>query len=284
MDQQQLNEQKNKKIHHALRSINGGLAPGFLELIAEEPLLIRIDEKPYSVVMRTPGEEAFHAVGFCLGEGIIDAPDDLDIVGYDEHLDPNVIDIWLQPERRKKIPRVLRRRSFVSQTSCGICGKQLIEDLYQKLSPAENGLEIDLDRIFDCINMLSERQRYYQTTRGSHAALVLDDQLRAIAFAEDIGRHNALDKAIGKALMDGQLPNAKILVLSSRNSYELVQKAARAQLQMMISYSRPTDLAVEMAKALNMTLVFPDKGSELAIVCGDIRVKTTNSNVAYHMM
>jgi FdhD protein len=260
------------------------LEPDSLELIAEEPLSIRIDEKPYAVVMRTPGEELFHAVGFCLGEGIIDSRDDLGNVGYDEFADPNVIDIWLRPERREKIPDILRRRSFVSQSSCGICGKQLIEDLHQSLIPVENSLQVDIDRIFNCINMLSEKQKYYRTTRGSHAALTLDDRLKAISFAEDIGRHNALDKAVGGAVMTGQLANAKILVLSSRNSLELMQKAARAQLQMVISYSRPTDLAVEMAKTLNMTLVFPANGSELAIVCGETRIGTSNARVAYHFM
>jgi FdhD protein len=260
------------------------LNPDPLELIAEEPFLIRIDGKPYSVVMRTPGEELFHATGFCLGEGILESPDDIDTVGYDECLDPNVIDIWLTPERRKKIPDVLRRRSFISETSCGICGKQLIEDVYQKVTPVENGLEVDIGSIFDCINTLSRKQKHYQTTRGSHAALIFDDQLRAIAFAEDVGRHNALDKAIGKALMNRQLPNANILILSSRTSHELVQKAARAHIPMIVSHSRPTALAVEMAKTLNITLVFPDKGSELVVVCGEKRISTARSEVAYRRM
>jgi FdhD protein len=249
-------------------------------LIAEEPLLIRIDGKPYSVLMRTPGEELFHAAGFCLGEGVIDSANDFNSVGYDEHLDSNVIDVRLKPERSKKIRDVLQRMNSISQTSSGICGKRLIEDLYQKLTPAKDGPEIDVDRIFDCINALSEKQKYYQTTRGSHAALILDDQLQAIAFAEDVGRHNALDKAIGRALMEGHLSNASILILSSRNSHELVQKAARARLSIVISHSRPTALAVEVAKALNMTLGFRDEESELVIVCGESRIKTKNSEGA----
>ena len=104
--------------------------------------------------------------------------------------------------------------------------------------------------------------------------------MEAIAFAEDVGRHNALDKAIGKALMGGQLSSANILILSSRTSHELVQKAARAHLPLIISQSRPTALAVEMAKDLNMTLGFPDKESELVIVCGENRIKTKNSKFA----
>ena len=114
---------------------------------------------------------------------------------------------------------------------------------------------------------------HYRTSRGSHAALIVGERLEPIAMAEDVGRHNALDKAVGKAMMNGALSRGRILVMSSRTSHELVQKAARARLQVMISHSRPTTLAVEMAKALNMTLVFPSNGSELVVVCGEERIK-----------
>ena len=244
----------------------------FHELIGEEPLLIRIDEKPYLVVMRTPGEEVFHAAGFCLGEGIVDSPDDFMTIGYCKDLDPNVIDIRLQPERRGKVRNLLERRGFVSQTSCGICGKEMIKDLYQVLTPAENGLKIEINSIFDCINKLPENQKYYKKTRGSHAAMIFDNQLEIISFAEDVGRHNALDKAIGKGFINRKLHEAAILILSSRISYELVQKAARAHLPIMISKSRPTALAAEMGKALNMTLACAGKNSEFILVCGENRI------------
>ena len=243
-----------------------------LELIGEEPFLINIDEKPYSVVMRTPGEEIFHAAGFCLGEGIAGSSDDFKTMGYDKDLDPNIIDIWLTSERKKKIHDILERKIFVSQTSCGICGKEMVRDLYQKITPAKDGFTVEIGSVFDCINKLSENQNYYQSTRGSHAAIIFDSQLEKLSFAEDVGRHNALDKAIGKALMNKQLSKAKILVLSSRISYELIQKSARAQIPVMISNSRPTALAVEMGKSLNMTLAFPVKESELIIVCGEERI------------
>lgn len=236
--------------------------------------MIRIDGKPYSVVMRTPGEELFHAAGFCLGEGIADSPDDFVTMGYCKDLDPNVIDIRLKPERREKISDLLERRGFVSQTSCGICGKEMVKDLHQIIAPAENGFEVEISRIFDCIKKLSERQDYYQRTRGSHAAIIFNDQLEVISFAEDVGRHNALDKAIGKAFINRELSKASILVLSSRVSYELIQKAARARLPMMISHSRPTALAAEMGQALNMTLAFLADDSELTVVCGEKRIMT----------
>jgi len=244
-----------------------------IELISEEPFLIRIDDKPYSVVMRTPGEEVFHAAGFCLGEGIVNSPDDFNTIGYDQHQDPNVIDIWLKPERHNKIFDRLERKFFVSQTSCGICGKELFKDLQQILMPLEIYFEVGLDSLIKCRNQLSKNQKFYQTTRGSHAALLFDEDLKEIAFAEDVGRHNALDKAIGQAFLNKKLSNARILSLSSRTSYELVQKAARAHLPVIISDSRPTSLAVEMGKALNITMTYPAKESELVIVCGQNRIK-----------
>ncbi|MDZ7582004.1 MAG: formate dehydrogenase accessory sulfurtransferase FdhD [Deltaproteobacteria bacterium] len=263
---------RNTETYRVVRCKKGVCRSGFHELIGEEPLLIRIDENPYAVVMRTPGEEIFHAAGFCLGEGLADSPDDFLTIGFCKDLDPNVIEIKLKPERREKIKDIIERRSFVSQTSCGLCGKELVKDLFQVLTPAENGFRVDVNRLFDCIGRLSENQKYYQRTRGSHAAIIFNRQLEMISFAEDVGRHNALDKAIGKVFLSGKLPEAVILILSSRISYELVQKAARARLPIMISMSRPTALAAEMGQALNMTLACADKESELILVCGESRI------------
>jgi len=272
-EQDQLNGSgKDTEPYQVTRFKEGICRTGSHELIGEEPLLIRIDGKPYSVVMRTPGEELFHAAGFCLGEGIADTPDDFLTIGYCKDLDPNVIDIRIKPERRQKICHLLERRGFVSQTSCGICGKEMLRDLYQILTPAENGFRVEINRIFDCIKKLSENQKYYQTTRASHAAILFDTQLKVTSFSEDVGRHNALDKAIGQAFINGKLSEAVIVILSSRISYELVQKAARAHLPIMISKSRPTALAAEMGLALNMTLACVDKESELIFVCGQNRI------------
>jgi len=272
-ESRQLSTEKITRFYQAQRTRNGICDTHTIELIGEEPLLIRIDDKPYSVLMRTPGEEHYFAAGFCLAEGIADSPDDFETIGYDEAEDPNVIDIWLKPERREKIPDILGRRAFVSQTSCGICGKEMIKDLYQKVTIAEDGFEIEIERLIECVNKLSEEQSHYQTTRGSHAALIYNDQLEIVSFAEDVGRHNALDKAIGKAFLNGQLSQGRMLVLSSRISYELVQKAARAHLPIMISHSRPTTLAVEMGLALNITIAFCPDESELTIVCNEHRIK-----------
>jgi len=263
---------KNTESFNVTRFKSGASRTDSHEFIGEEPLLIRIDEKPYSVVMRTPGEEMFHAAGFCLGEGIVSSLDDFTTIGYCEDLDPNVIDIRLKPERREKILDILDRRSFVSQTSCGICGKEMLKDLYQRLTPAENGFQVDVSQIHDCIRKLPKHQKYYQKTRASHAAMIFDEALEKISFAEDVGRHNALDKAIGEAFLNRRLSDAAMAVLSSRISYELVQKAARAHLPILIGMSRPTALAAEMGKTLNMTLACMGKASELIVICGENRI------------
>ncbi len=263
---------ENTEFYQVIRCEEENCRPDLLEFIGEEPLLIRIDNEPYSVVMRTPGDEIFHAAGFCLGEGIADSIDDFTNIGYCKDLDPNVIDIRLTPKRRNRIKDILERRSFISQTSCGICGKQMVKDLTSVLVPVENGFKLGLNRIFDCIDQLSENQKYYPKTRGSHAALIFDNKLASISFAEDVGRHNALDKAIGRVFMEKTLPKASLLVMSSRISYELVQKAARARIQMIVSKSRPTALAVKMGRKLNMTLACAFGPAELIVVCGKDRV------------
>ncbi|MFZ3048872.1 MAG: formate dehydrogenase accessory sulfurtransferase FdhD [Desulfatirhabdiaceae bacterium] len=255
-----------------IRCENGFCRTSDHELILEEPLLIRVEGKPYSVVMRTPGEEIPHAAGFCLGEGLVDDMNDFATIGFCRDLDPNVVEVRLKPERREKVRDLLERRGFVSQTSCGICGKEMVKDLYQILIPAENNSVIAMNQIPACIDNLIKNQVYYQSTRGSHAAMLLDSRLDKLSFAEDVGRHNALDKAIGKLLLDGRLQNAVAGVVSSRISYELVQKVARAHIPIIISKSRPTALAVEMGKSLNMTLVCADKSSELIIFCGENRI------------
>ena len=256
-----------------VRYDQGELSRDGLELIVEEPLVIRIQESPYSVVMRTPGEELAHAAGFCLAEGLLDSSEDLLDLDYCRHLDPNVVDVWLKPERLEKVRGLLERRGFVSQTSCGICGKELLDDLHQIVRPLDSSFKLPVDGIFQCLEKLFSRQNFYQRTRGTHAALLFDRQLESLAFAEDVGRHNALDKVIGRALLDGSLGRAGPVVLSSRISFELVQKAARSRLPVMLSKSRPTALAVTMAQGLNMTLVCVYDEDKAEILCGEQRIE-----------
>lgn len=241
------------------------------ELIGEEPLSIHIEDQPYSVVMRTPGQEIFHVAGFCLAEGLVDRPEDFATIGYCDDMDPNIVTIKLQPERRKKVSALLERRGFISQTSCGICGKEMIKDLYQILTPITDGTRLSIPQAIACVDQLAQSQDLYERTHASHAVILFDSQREVLALAEDVGRHNALDKAIGKVFMGKQLAEARLAVLSSRISYELVQKAGRAHLPILISLSRPTALAVELGRTLNMTLACVQEKTGLLVFCGEER-------------
>ncbi len=253
-------------------------APGFKpdkttqRLIPEEPLSIRIDGKPYSVVMRTPGDELAHAAGFCLSEGIIDSAQDIETIGYCTEDNINVATVTLIPERRKAVSRILERKGFVSQTSCGICGKEIIDDICQVLFPIPISVGLTPHEIFECVDQLTHAQPLYAETRSAHAAMILDAEKKPLASAEDVGRHNALDKALGKALLAGSLGMAKIAVLSSRLSYELVQKAARGRIEIIVGISRPTALAIELAGKVGMTIACAKKNT-LMVFGGEHRIK-----------
>ncbi|MFC1890946.1 formate dehydrogenase accessory sulfurtransferase FdhD [Thermodesulfobacteriota bacterium] len=268
---EQITNKGNAESFSALRCQNGTCLEFKQELIGEEPLSINVEGKPYAVVMRTPGEEIPHVAGFCLGEGVVDFPDDFAAIGHCEDMDPNVVDVHLKPERIENVSVILDRRGYISQTSCGICGKELIEDICQSLEPIVTDEKINIKEAINCVARLQDSQELYGRTYGSHAVMILNKGLQVLATSEDVGRHNALDKSIGKVFMSRQLEHAYIAATTSRISYELVQKAARARLSIMISKSRPTALAVEMGKRLNMSLACIGKKSGLIILCGKER-------------
>jgi FdhD protein len=242
-------------------------------LIIEEPLSIRIEGSPYSVVMRTPGDEIPHVAGFCLAEGLVDTPEDIVTIGFCTEEGTNVATVTLTDERKDKVCELLDRKGFVSQTSCGICGKEVVNDLHQITSPVSNLLQVSIDQIRTCTDRLYSYQPIHKETRSAHAALIFDKNCEVMASAEDVGRHNALDKAIGKVFMDKNISDARFGLMSSRLSYELVQKAARAGLEMLVGISRPTSLGVDLAEAVNMTLACV-KGDDLMVFCGEDRFKS----------
>lgn len=245
----------------------GSVSPEDQALIAEEPLSIRIQGNPYSVVMRTPGDEKAHVAGFCLGEGLADGPGDITAIAFCDGVDTNVVTVTLAPARRKSIAGILDRREFVSQTSCGLCGKEIVSDLYQQVHPVMAETRVDPHGALACLQSLSDHQPIRHATRAAHAAAIFDDRFNLLAIAEDVGRHNALDKAIGMLFLDGRLDRAALLVLSSRISYELVQKAARARIPVVVAVSRPTTLAVDLAEALNITVACRAGSNGLNVFC-----------------
>jgi len=249
------------------------------KLLGEEPLSIRIEGNPYAVVMRTPGDEIAHVAGFCLTEGIIDSPDDLTSIGFCEDNDTNVVTVTLTPSRREKISDIMDRRGFISQTSCGLCGKELVKDLYQIIQPLGDRQPIEIKKALACLVALPDIQPLRMQTLASHAAAIYGSGPELLSVAEDVGRHNALDKAIGKILLGRRLDQAELLILSSRISYELVQKSARARIPIILAHSRPTALAVNLAASLNMTLAsMDDDDSGLYVFCGEQRLVSSSED------
>jgi len=204
----------------------------------------------------------------------VDRVGDFATLGYCEQMDPNVISVTLTPERRKKVAALLERRGYISQTSCGICGKELVKDLTQNMTPSTDIVKIDLTRLLERINddRLMDHQKLYRETNSAHGAVLFSSDLKVMGLGEDVGRHNALDKAIGRALLENKLPGTAIAALSSRISYELVQKAARAGIPIIVSMSRPTALAVDLSRKMNMTLACATKTGDLLILCGEERL------------
>ncbi len=231
---------------------------------------IRIQGNPYSVILRTPGDEIAHAAGFCLGEGIVDVKEDIEEIGFCGS-DANVVTVTLKSARIGEIPQFLERRNYISQTSCGLCGKEMVEDLEQAITPLPDGMEVDIHGAEQMLSTLSSHQPLRRETRSAHAAAIYSDDSRLLSIAEDAGRHNALDKAVGKLFLENGLDQAQILVLSSRISYELVQKASRARIPIILAMSRPTALAVELGSRLNMTLACLARGGGLIIFTGGQR-------------
>jgi len=225
-----------------------------MEMLDEEPLSIRIQGRPYAVIMRTPGDELAHAAGFCLAEGLADAPEDIVNLAACDGPDTNVVTVTLTPRRREQVAAHLDRRGYISQTGCGLCGKTLVDELFQALRPIDDTATVSPEAAEACLRRLDDFQPMRSRNQASHAAVIFDADCRPLVSMEDVGRHNALDKAIGRLFLDRRLHLAKLLVMSSRISYELVQKAARARIPIFMAYSRPTSLAVNLAASLNMTL------------------------------
>lgn len=236
-----------------------------VDLVREEPLSIRVAGKPYAVIMRTPGDEIAHAAGFCLSEGLVDTPSDFGSLAFCDGSDTNVVAVTLTSSRRQIVAGHLDRRGYISQTSCGICGKTVVDELSQQLTPPLPRPAPDFGETVGALLSLFSLQTLRDKTRATHGAALYSSGLELLAVAEDVGRHNALDKAIGRLFLDNLLDRASVLLLSSRISYELVQKSARAGIGHIFSISRPTSLALELSRSLNITIGCLSPGDGLYI-------------------
>ena len=230
-------------------------------LVTEEPLEIRVsgpgqEPAPFVVTMRTPGNDFELAAGLAYTEGIVGGPDDIDTIAYclggeGEQL-YNVVTL----RTRTPVASAIRERRFLSNSSCGICGKAALEEVEVRCDPVGAGPVVAATVLGTLPAQLQDQQRVFGETGGLHAAARFTPDGRLVAVREDVGRHNALDKLVGEALLARSLPLANdVLLVSGRLSFELVQKAAVAGLPILCAVSAPSSLAVAAAEQFGQTVV-----------------------------
>jgi FdhD protein len=232
------------------------------QLAAEEPMEIRVggpgdEPTPVSVTMRTPGHDFELAVGFLHSEGVVVSGADVSSVRYcdaprDEEQRYNIVTVQLT--RPAALVGVQRRFSVTA--SCGICGTATLDQLRRRCAPLRPGPSVAISTILALPDSLRRSQRLFDQTGGLHAAALSDPAGTLVTVREDVGRHNAVDKLVGRGLLDDDLPlDDRVLVVSGRASFEIVQKAALAGIPTLAAVSAPSSLAVATARDLGMTVV-----------------------------
>jgi FdhD protein len=250
--------------HRTVRVTRAGRGPadGAADdlVAAEEPLEIRLHGRSFVVLMRTPGLDRELAAGFLLSEAVIRGPDDLGAVEHCRHPDHeeahNVVDVFLLGRAAEGLDDVLSgRRNITTSSSCGVCGRRTIESLKQEAAPIRDGVRMSGAAFASLPSRLRARQALFDETGGLHGAALFTREGEMVTAAEDVGRHNAVDKVIGGQLLAERLPlEGHALVVSGRASFEIVQKAWMARIPIICAVSAPTSLAVELAGEAGITL------------------------------
>jgi len=248
-------------------------------LAAEEPLELRVDGSPLSVTMRTPGHDVELAHGFLLTEGVLGAAADVSSARYCDSVDEhgrhtyNVLDVALAPGVQP--PDTSLERNFYTTSSCGVCGKASLDAvrLKTRFSPAADPVTVTPALLSELPDTLRAAQRLFDSTGGLHAAGLFTADGELLVAREDVGRHNAVDKLLGWALLDGRIPAAgTVLMVSGRASFELVQKAVMAGVPVLAAVSAPSSLAVELAVDAGLTLVGFLRGETMNVYAGTQRI------------
>jgi FdhD protein len=227
----------------------------------EEPLEIRLNGAPFLVIMRTPGADRELAAGFLLSERIVAGPDDLGVIRHcvdpnGEHA-PNVVNVGLADPAASRVEALLAAGRFVpSSSACGVCGRRTIRDLMTGIEPVRASWRVSARVIDSLPGALRAAQAAFAETGGLHAAGLFDREGRLLASAEDVGRHNTVDKVIGAQLLMEQLPlEERLLAVSGRAGFEIVQKALVARIPVVASVSAPSSLAIALARDGGVTLL-----------------------------
>ena len=251
-------------------------------LAAEEPLELRVGGRALAVTMRTPGQDVELAHGFLLSEGVIGSLEDVSVARFCEGTGPdgqntyNVLDVTLAPGVEPPVTGV--ERNFYTTSSCGVCGKAALDAvrLKTRFSPSGDQVRVSADLLIGFPDALRERQKVFESTGGLHAAGLFTASGELLVVREDVGRHNAVDKVLGWALLQGLVPlRGMVLMVSGRASFELVQKAAMAGIPVLAAVSAPSSLAVELAEEQGMTLVGFLRGESMNVYTGQERLLET---------
>jgi FdhD protein len=252
------------------------VAGGEDRVTVEEPLEIRLGGTSLVVTMRTPGHDEELVAGFLFSEGIITSADDLDVVAHyrgpdDEHGPGNIVNVILKGNAR--VARERLRRNLVASSSCGLCGKVTIEAIQAELPPVTSDVVVSTGLFHQLERTMAAAQTTFEKTGGLHGAGLFDTDGRLLVLREDIGRHNAVDKAIGHMLLQRRWPlDRLILMVSGRVSFEIMQKALVARIPVVAAVSAPSSMAVQLAEAAGMTLVAFVRRNGFNIYAGGHRV------------
>jgi FdhD protein len=223
----------------------------------EEPFEIRLRGEPFQVLMRLPGWEKELALGFLYTEGIVRDPSEVITIHFcgsaaDPLLPPNVVDVQLTDVAwNRRGPRHLE----VAYSSCGLCAKEAVSEICRATAPVESNLEVTPDSLLGLMGQMYEAQEVFQETGGTHGVALASPDGSYFLLAEDVGRHNAMDKVIGRALFQRRDLTGLVALLSGRISYEMALKAIRARLPILAAVLAPTSMALNLAQELNLTLV-----------------------------
>ena len=269
----------NKKKRRILAVENGEMRRKQDLLAAEEPLEILLragaEQRTVAITMRTPGDDFDLAAGFLYNEGILHAKDDLVNMTYcvdGNQQEYNSVRVQLSLSSLPDLPQL--ERHFFTNSACGVCGSAMLDDLNKRnLPPLPAGPIVRHSLLTALPDSLRKFQSVFDSTGGLHAAALFDAEGRFIALREDVGRHNALDKLIGWGLLNDQLPfHDKVLLVSGRASYELLQKSVVAGVPIFCAVSAPSSLAVEVAERFGVTLVGFLRGNRFNIYTGAQRI------------
>ncbi|MDN0198453.1 formate dehydrogenase accessory sulfurtransferase FdhD [Streptomyces sp. S.PNR 29] len=249
-------------------------------LVAEEPLEIRLNGKPLAITMRTPGDDFALAAGFLVSEGVLGAASDLLTIVYcagatvDGSNTYNVVDVKTAPG--VTVPDITLERNVYTTSSCGLCGKASLDAVRTTARwPISDTppVRVDPELLASLPDRLRAAQRVFDRTGGLHAAALFAEDGELLDVREDVGRHNAVDKLVGRALQNGALPLSRsILLVSGRASFELAQKAVMAGIPVLAAVSAPSSLAVDLAAETGLTLVGFLRGSSMNVYAGEDRI------------